>query len=453
VSARESLLPEALARLTLFDVAKACGIEIKVGVQRSPFREDRKESFSVMRNRTGWKDHASGDGGSIWHFAKRCMPAAADGDIARFLIGLAGLDQEAPAGAPRPPMAKRPEPRKERAFVHADKWSDLVYRRWMDGVGSIAGAEVKRLAERRGWQESWVWNLRWLQKLSYPILPWCEPSESHARRAWAFRVERLRLVEDGGLYAEPVGYHQPFEMWDKELRKARKSYIYVPYEPAPEKQKTNFQRFLRGTVPPYPFFLGSRKPRLLVVFEGQWDAATFFFCALSEHGDSLRDPAYVGGLPWAVVGLRGVQSVEAALEVLGPYLRSANPDVWIWPDNDAAGSALLANVEGKAPCFRDRVRVATWGKVVVSKVPRVECAPGRFAKDFNDMHQYVAPVTAADVRKIADAAGLGLHFAPAKPVEDAETRARSEMSRAVEEEFIYRAGEAVTPEFLKRRPA
>ena len=55
---------------------------------RSPFRDDRKPSFSVFNDGNSWKDHATGEGGDVVDFVAASGMSA--GDACRWLIDQAG---------------------------------------------------------------------------------------------------------------------------------------------------------------------------------------------------------------------------------------------------------------------------------------------------------------------------------------------------------------------------
>lgn len=86
--------------------------------------------------------------------------------------------------------------------------------------------------------------------------------------------QRQRLVD--------CGYHQRFVT----IRKADdgtvlrgKHWVFVPYVPEAGKVRSEFQRSLLAggrSVAPLPFVIGDLdNPRLVVIFEGQWDALSF----------------------------------------------------------------------------------------------------------------------------------------------------------------------------------
>lgn len=375
VSDRPSLLPEALERLTVLEVGRAHGFELRIGAQKSPFRDDRKPSFSVLRDGQGWKDHATGDGGKVWAFAKMCRPNDSERELALYLINLAGLgDGTVPVSAQphRAPVVKA----KARKFEHSEEWAPSVLYRWMEGLGAVNADAVRRLAARRGWPDAFVHQLIGMDLLSYPLLPWHDYNEERGRRGWAFKVERLMPRASGQIDKVAVGYHQTFEIPQAD-GKARKSWVYVPYAPNPPAEGRKWSVFqerlaeLEQKVAPYPFYIGSNKPTALYIFEGQWDAATFY-AVIMANGFKPHEE-------WAAIGLRGNQSVDVTMECLAPFIRKHRPEINLWPDNDKAGSTWTTTEIGKAPCFRDRLLAAGAPGVWVFRIQQ--------AKDLNDLYR------------------------------------------------------------------
>lgn len=372
---RASVLPEALERLTVVGVGLARGYQLRVGAQRSPFREDHKPSFSILKDGQGWKDHATGEGGKVWAFAKLCWPNMSQRELALHLINLAGLGEGTLPVSDTPhraPVVKA----KARKFEHSEEWAPTVLYRWMEGIGAVTADAVRRLAARRGWPDEFVHRLIGMDLLSYPLLPWHDYNDERSRRGWAFKVERLIPRASGQIDKVAVGYHQTFEIPQAD-GKARKSWVYVPYAPNPPAEGRKWSVFqellaeLEQKVAPYPFYIGSNRPKQLYIFEGQWDAATFD-SVMRQNGWEPREEV-------AVLGLRGNQSVDVTMECLRGFIGRHRPQIALWPDNDKAGETWTKSEIGKAPSFRDRLLAAGASDVCTFRVQQ--------AKDLNDLYR------------------------------------------------------------------
>lgn len=166
----------------------------------------------------------------------------------------------------------------------------------------------------------------------------------------------------GNLTFEAVGYHQRWY----HAATGRKMWSYKP----------------KG-VEAYPFFLGWRaEPDVVILTEGQWDAATVWG-ALGGWSDGYgaMDARRV-----AVAGLRGASGIEPALAALGPWLRRFRPRVMLLADADEAGTRW------RSPVWKDR-RKPRPVSLVERVAALVDPAPVRVAwlrdkaragKDFND---------------------------------------------------------------------
>jgi hypothetical protein len=249
--------------------------------------------------------------------------------------------------------------------------------------------EVTALAEARGWPVAWAWWLAQEKLISFPALPW------GTDRGIAFRVDlpEFTPVKNHMELTDliPVGYHQRFTM------QGRKSWVYVPYLPAPEKVSTEFQRAMvaaeleRGgvvgesVVPGLPFFIGClRGVRFLVIAEGQWDAVTFAGAAGWLDGET----SWPQGA--AVMGVRGSNGVDTMLAYWNEWLGAEAPAVLVLADNDAAGrkwSEYEAVPLGQAPAptFTEKLLHAGVRRVQVHRV-----RPD-LGKDFNDYYKVRKP--------------------------------------------------------------
>lgn len=416
-------LGRAFDNVTVIQVAAHFGVTLKMGVQKSPFREDKKgESFSVFAKGFRYKDQARDEikGGS-WEMVKLCAAecgrSMSGKEIRDLLVELNGetpekltrgqvrrevkekrgqLYKDAAAAREELPELGRPEP---------PEWSDEVRTRWEEGLTAIE-PNLNKLGESRGWCFDFE-VMRWLaeqNKTSAPLLPWSD--EKGNKRCWAWLVEKPVARRGSGgaaLDLVPVGYHARFRIFQKDG--AKKSWIYVPYIPVStrpdgsKKQLTDFQRLLQEqavNIPAYPFVLGDLSgAKLVVILEGQFDAVTFALAfGWLQHGF----PAGV-----AVFGLRGVQSQAAMLSAYGLWLRRHKPFVWIIGDNDEAGRNIdkrdPSNQIKREPTFVDRLRAQ--GCTV-----RAELINHSRCKDFNDVWQ-VADISPGDMQAWAAHVGCG----------------------------------------------
>ena len=416
-------LTAALDRLTLVEIAEACGREIEFksgteGLCRSPFPEyhdhgDKNMSFTVVPGSggKGWVNHAGKcrfkQKGGNWDFARECKPSATNGELSSWLIDLAGTRdpkasgqskaafarkrQDESAARARRVLAKRAEGL--RLPPRAEMWTEMpafVADRYHEGTAAGLSA-VDRLAESRGWPFHWADELIHTAAISRPLLPWVD---SGNRRGWAFPV--VAPVTNGPSCARlAMGYHQRYTMGKE------KSWVFVPYAVADEKTNSAFQHSLWGyrkelgmdagerMVPPAPFVIGDlNTPRLVIVTEGQWDAVTLYG-ALGGFEDTPPE-----GL--CVFGVRGVGNAHLMLSywagwIRGHMMKSSIKGLWILADADESGQALI---HGKAlpgklpqPCFADVVRHNFPDLRVVTG--SVQAAPGQ--KDFNDYYRNETP--------------------------------------------------------------
>jgi hypothetical protein len=99
-------LDAAKARVTIADAWHALGLP---GEPRrtccSPFREDKRPSFSIFADGRGWKDFATGEAGDVVSFVK-CATAGTDAEAIRRVLELAGGIASPVELAPRQGPAK-----------------------------------------------------------------------------------------------------------------------------------------------------------------------------------------------------------------------------------------------------------------------------------------------------------------------------------------------------------
>ena len=377
------------------------------GVFSSPWpgehqHSDRNHSFSILPGGQSWKNHASGEAGSIWKFAQKCWPSMPKGDMAKYLIELAGLDPGPSAGPSR--LTPKQINRRQRTIRESAKkrfyeerqnaltppafpdsivppWPDFIRERFEDGAAFLEGSEkrVKSTADDRGWNPQWVAALVDQGLFACPWFPWSQPGRKWAGRGKAFLVQCPKQVagDPGNLNLHPVGYHQRF--WRKQTNS--KSWMYVPSIPRSNKLRLPFVHQLAEhgqSIPGLPFVLGDLDhPDLIVISEGQWDAITFF----GACGWLDSDTAFPGGV--ACFGLRGVQGSELFLKWYGAWIAAIKPCAIVLADNDAPGRQLFEpkpNSNGpSAPTFCKRLKAFGCSRVV-SYFPKIEGV-----KDFNDL--------------------------------------------------------------------
>lgn len=97
------LVSEVKARLTIFDIAEHLGITLKGkgSLYHSPFREDRKPSFSISRDGKLFYDFSTGEKGDIFAFYSRARGLGFC-DALRELARLCGLEYSVCYGSKKP---------------------------------------------------------------------------------------------------------------------------------------------------------------------------------------------------------------------------------------------------------------------------------------------------------------------------------------------------------------
>ena len=379
-------LTRAIEELTLVKAGELLGCRVKVGVQRSPFREDKTPSFSVY-NRDGrqWcKDHRTGEGGSVWAFVELARPAWQKRETARFILEATGRNPESARREEKPKRTPAEWAKEMRAEEMAQDlkrardvlstspptrepaWSQPVAERWAEGLGALTDQMREDLAAYRRWPVALVVELEALGLISFPRLPWVPDCEKNPARGIAWRVDRPPS-QPGSSEPVTVGYHQRFE----------RGWFYVPYRP--KKSACTFQTQLQlagQTVGPHPVRLGPDSARTWVILEGQWDAASFWWAS--------GGPAS----PWAVFGIRGARSTGAFLADYREALTAAAPVVWLIPDNDEAGRAWVeperAPGQPAGITFMEQLKASG----------AVECVASFLSgghKDFDDLFSEVQP--------------------------------------------------------------
>lgn len=411
-------LSRAIAALSIAQLWRAAGLRgqppSRDGAVASPFREDKKASFSIFGQGARWRDHATEEGGGVWAFAQQCWPHDPKAEIAERLIALSGVPRNAPqsrlsseqwktkATIERDAAAHRVAQEREAALARRGsaaeipEWPDFVRDRWIEGESAVLEdrARLTKLATDRGWPIDWAEQLVVAGKLASPWLPWSGPECREPRRGRACLVEQPRLSGDGSV-AEcvPVGYHQRF--WID----GAKQWVYVPHRPKESAwRREGFAAQLedyaatqpedRSLVPALPFFLGSLEPEWVCITEGQWDAITLAG-AVGYFDDSWGDRRV------AFFGVRGVSGIEVLLTYWSAWLAQWRPRVWLLCDADNAGRKWRerdrSGVPGGVapPTLAERLEAAGARSVKVSVLR--SAAVAETGKDFNDWWRVVRP--------------------------------------------------------------
>ncbi len=405
----------------------------------SPFRDDgKRESFSVFEDGKAWKDHGGGGAkGDVWLFVKRCWPNEDDKTTARRMIEISGITPtpRPPAGAPVAVAVGAVDPRlaaaakalakkdlvkeqEERVYDARERdlrprvarpavvWPPCVAERFNEGVTFLRGEpkRIEKLAVERGWPVEWAAELVERELVSYAWEPRAVPGQKFASRQKAFVVQTPRVVDEGGWQLEAVGFHQRWFAPARNGEEAQKGWRYVPARPDEKTREwwTPFQHALAevaearmgdkagALVPALPFVLGDlRRPKLIVLLEGQWDAITFFGACGYFHDTTPAEGV-------AVFGIRGAQGADVFLAHWRAWLLEAKPRVWVIADNDAAGGAWREAPAAEAglprpPSLAEKLAAAECRSVVVSWLK-----PGAWGKDFNDYYR-ARRVAGADV--------------------------------------------------------
>lgn len=361
-------LETAKEKLTIPALWKLLGLPGAPGRScRSPFRKDRKPSFSVREdgrlfNDFGCPEH-KGDAVDFLRIARGLSPA----DAAREFIRLAGCEAPPPMPPARPALA--PDAREMvKATRSPGAMPEDVARAWREGLGHLAaddGAQ-KAIADERGWPAAFVASLCESGLLARP--------EYHGRRGLAFPV-----VFPAPRGPEQIGWHFRF---DVRGTGARPGWVFCP----------NAKEHGRG-IPSVPFILGEfGAARLLIICEGQWDALTFALAA----GWLAHDAAWPEGV--CLLGMRGAQGVRPFLEAYGPSWPDPPPNVLLLPDADKAGETWWEARKTLEETFADRLADRARRVVVV-------LCDGGGAKDLNGAYK-LDPIGPADVAALLMSHGL-----------------------------------------------
>lgn len=397
----KSALRKALDRLTIRDIAQEAGLELTTnsrdgyGHCLSPFREERTPSFHMSPKFKGKiaKDFGDGKSYNVWTFAENAFPDDSKGDLAKRIIGIAGIaDNAAHLNSTRGSSRAEARRENERNLKKSiETWNanrslppaakpfedpDFISERYYDnGAGP---SEIESLAVERGWPLEWAEEIATSQ-ISYCPLPWTEKG-----RGWSFPLICPFNCSSSGPVERKLfcGYHQRF------LVNGKNQWVFVPYLKDGYGMNSFRNRTIRhyrkkgfspgdSIVEPMPYVIGDIiNPKLVIIAEGQWDAITLFG-ALGGFTDS-------GQTPVCVFGLRGVNGASKLLSYWGRWLQWLSferrvKSVWLLCDNDQQGKSLLStDVGNKRPPFNDWIQEAIGCRTVASYFNRSEF------KDFND---------------------------------------------------------------------
>jgi hypothetical protein len=109
-------LEEAKDRLTISSLWARLDLPGKPGTSCcSPFREDRKPSFSVYNNSRNWKDHATGESGDAADFLAHALNVSPEEGCRKLIEFAGGHRIHSPAPRPIHPTAARSEKAAKRA--------------------------------------------------------------------------------------------------------------------------------------------------------------------------------------------------------------------------------------------------------------------------------------------------------------------------------------------------
>ena len=374
-------LSQALSLITIPQLAQELGMPtLKLGIQKSPFREDKKgASFSIFKQGYAFKDHARDEHrGNGFNFVQLSRPQWTKKQCAEFIMECAGVSPEASSNGKqkgkRRKQQRKTDPWKERkekqqvtALPECKEWSPAVRERFLEGWKFLKRTETikQEIAKERGWPVSVIDSLLENGLISFPLLPW--ERNRHENRGIAFRVDMPQFAtnRENSISMIPIGYHQRFFP-----RENQKAWLYIPY--TPESPFSDFQTQLKtegNKVAPFPFLLGNPETaQEIVLLEGQWDAVTF------SHACGLLETAQESV---SVFGLRGSQSVSPLLHGYFSMLINAEK-ILLFADNDRAGKQWISGLNSLT---------ANLGKRSDAEISVHLLKDGHFGvKDFNDYY-------------------------------------------------------------------
>jgi hypothetical protein len=275
-------LDTAKERLSVMDAWRLLRLagQPKVGANHSPFREDKSPSLSIFKDGRRWKDHGTGEGGSVVDFVAvaKNLPTP---EAVREVLRLADL-------------APREMPKTEAVHPPVPAWGGESRAKWREGVEWLSNQKAirEKLASWRGWPAAWVDALNESGLLGCPKVG--------GERGTAFSV--VKPAKNG---TETIGFH---------VRLKAAGWRYEP----------------KG-IRALPFVMGATESRKLIITEGQWDAVTLAGCAgwLDRHEAWPEEVC--------LLGIRGAGGTGPFLEVYGEILSRTRPEVVVIRDNDLPG--------------------------------------------------------------------------------------------------------------------
>jgi len=304
---------------------------------KSPWRDDKHASFSVYADGQKFKDHGDGSQGDVIDFIGRVRGCSSTDalSIAREHLGGSAIGNGPASGRRR---FKKKQQRPSKPSYRAELIDGEVRTAWEAGLHQFRADEFAQIEcdEWRGWpagtsaalaDDGLLAQVEWKGQLGH---------------AWLMQYpQRSGWME--------IGFHMRHEP-----RRAGDRAMWT-YQPA-------------GVgLPSVPLVLGNfQESRLIVVTEGEWDAATFAAVAGWLDTDNSWPDAV------AVIGVRGATGWRTFMEHWRPFWPK-RPRFLLIPDNDEAGRKWGADFAGAL----DRISVS---------VDLMAPKPGG-PKDFNDLHR------------------------------------------------------------------
>ncbi len=269
---------------------------------RSPFREDRKPSFSVFDNGQKWKDHGTGESGDVFSFIQRSRDCSFREALRIVLDRVGGVSignrrfKKLKKGKTSPDSVNSKT--KRESFDELD--GELAIS-WKEGIRFLQDSKSKceEIDIWRKWPLGTTSSLCYDGLISFPNL--------NGNRGIAFPVDAKKDSE-----WILIGIHF--------LNQNSGDWFFYPNSQYGEKKTT-----------PLPFILGYgflNSSKLLIITEGQWDCISF--AAWSGWLDS--ETSWPEGI--VCVGIRGAHNWRKLIEY---HKWPKTASIVLIPDNDAAG--------------------------------------------------------------------------------------------------------------------
>ena len=273
---------------------------------RSPFRDDRKPSFSVFANGQRWKDHSTGKGGDVLSFlqlARNCSFSEAlriarnRSNLPRIPQWKAASPQQRISQVTKTTSANTPQSAPTLPQVISDKWKEGLIHLQNDSH------ECDAIDKARNWPNGTTRTLCEHELIALPT--------NNGQRGVAFSVQ---LPTKSGLALS--GFH---------FRTHDKKWFFYP----------NARQHNQST-PPLPFVMGHghlTHAKLIIITEGQWDCvALAAWLGWLESDQSWPDRI-------TLFGIRGAHNWRKLLEY---YTWPGSASIALIPDNDKAGMTWKA---------------------------------------------------------------------------------------------------------------